>query len=322
MKKFLLAAMMIAAVSSCSKNETVDKGGNKDGLNQINLSTGVAGTKAAFTPNSGVSELQFLLKTGSNMPTSFAGPDVKLAVGDRAADAEGKITFATAQYHDATLNTYIASYYPAGTVTNDVVAWNVNGKVDIMTAAAVDAGTNAAAAVGTPSAMLDYKHALAQLVVSCQAEATKATEVQARWGKVTGVSISNSASRFTYSYATQATAPFVGSEADIALSAADYTASFAPLTLVETPAADLSAAGMFAPSTSNFITLKVDITGGTEGTTRKTVVVDLGAGKSFERAKTHVITLTFKEKPTEKEIEVKSSIEAWGTGATGSADVD
>lgn len=310
MKKVLFSAMIIATMVSCSKSETENPVG-PEGTNEIRLSAGIAGTKAAVDGDVAVSDLQFLRADATaTTPTSFAG---KTAFGGSRA-VGGVITFDNKQYYGQTDNAYFVSYYPAGTVNSDVVTWTIDGKTDVMTAAVIDAGTQALHAAPGSFA---YKHQLSQVEVIISGEVGSA----ARWGDVTSIKLKNTAPSMTYSYATMTTAT-AGTASASALVAPDYTADFTTVAVPDAAATTVVAAGMFMPSASQTIALEVAFANGAETAGTRSVIVDLGTGNSLTIGKKHTITLTFKATPSGDEIVVSSTIDTWDTGHTGAGDIN
>lgn len=306
MKKILLPVLVIAAMSSCSKAtvETPDAGG----LKEIRLGSGItARTKAAYSGDVAIAGLQFLRLDAGAPTNDFSG--CTAIEGNRAVG--GAIVFGNKQYYAAADNTYFASYFPEGIVNNGVVTWSVDGKTDIMTAGAVDAGTNDA----PHSASLAYEHRLAQIEVVCKAAIDDAS-VQARWGNITGIKLRNTPATVRYAYNGLEVTP--GDTGDVALAAPDYTADFAPITVPASTNDAVNAAGMFYPSASQ--SFQLEIATATEGI--RTVTIDLGAGNSLEHSRKHVVTLTFQAQPSRDEITVSSTVEEWTPGATGSGSLN
>lgn len=308
MKKILLSAMLLAAITSCSKSET-ERPVNEDGLAEIVLSSGVV-SKAIIEEGVAIEGLQFVRIDGTVMPTDFSTATLAPITGSRAGGAgAAAITFANKQHYSATNHSYFTSYYPQGTYVNGVVKWVIDGKTDILSSNAIDAGTNAAHTSISP---LAYRHELAQIAVVCKAEDATAA---ARWGKIQSIKLKKAESNLLYSLASMtATAGNVLS--DIALLKGEtYELPFLPIDIPTTANTDIVAAGMFAPSASQQFTLEVE----TEKEGVKILTIDLGNGKSLVRGKRHTATLTFKNVTTpEVEIGITASIEAWqNDGASG-----
>lgn len=314
MKKVLFSAMIIAAVVSCSKSETENPIG-PDGTNEIKLTAGLTGTKAAFGAGSAVNGLQFLRKDATaQMPTSFVGGVP--VTGNLAAD--DKITFDNKQYYHATDNSYFVSYYPAGTVGTENVTWGINGKVDIMTTEnPVDVGTNLAKL----TTAMKYQHRLAQVEVIVTGD--DAAGAAARWGNVTAIALANTPISMSCDYATMGVSTSGAPTANIALSHTDYTGTFVPTPVPDAASVAVVAAGMFAPSASRTITLMVQCAGGTEtDVTPRTVVVDFDEGKSLTAGHKHTITLKFAKTPSTDEIKATATIEDWKPGNTGTGGIN
>lgn len=308
MKRILLTVAMIAAMSSCSKNSESEQ--TPDGRNEISLSANIAGTKAAMGNGSALKEAYFLRVDGSAVPTSFE--NAATIYGSRATN--GAITFGNPQYYLASGNTYFMSYSPNSIRRGNRLLWPVDGQLDILTTPIVaDAGSNESPVV----ANLNYQHELAQLEIKCIAENDAAIT---RWGGINGIYIITP----THAYYDLATRTMSFENLDIAtLRNPQYDEQLYPFKLEKstgTPTNDpVVAAGMYSPSASQQITLNIRASKITE---TRTIIVDFGAGNTFERGKKHVVTLTFKEKSSQNEITASSTIEAWQTGATGSGDVN
>ena len=306
MKQILLPVLVIAAMSSCSKqtNEAPDAGG----LKEIRLGSGIAAqTKAAYSGDVAIAGLQFLRLDASAQTSDFSG--CVAIEGNRAVG--GEITFGNKQYYAAADHAYFASYFPVGSVNNDVVTWVVDGKTDIMTAGTVDSGTN-----GSPvSASLAYEHQLAQIEVVCKA-VTDDASVQARWGNIESIKLRSTPATVRYAYNGLTVTP--GDAGDVALAAPDYTADFAPIAIPASTNTAVNAAGMFYPSAGQ--SFQLEVVTATEGT--RVITIDLGANNSLERSRKHTVTLTFQASSALNEISVSSTVEEWTNGASGSGSLN
>lgn len=313
MKRVLFAAIIIAAVSSCSKNNNSQQ--PPEGRNEICLSTGIAGTRAAFSPDSPVKNIQFIRVDATSEPTSFVGGTSIL--GSRATD--GAITFGNTQYYAASDRSYFISYFPVGTKSENSVTWDIDVTTDILrTPLVADAGTNGAPLTPT----LNYQHELAQLEVKCIAQDAEAAT---RWGKIKSIKLKNTASAMNFNLINQTVSP-AEMLTDLTLVANDYQNEMQASDIAVssgTPANDpVAGAGMFAPSASRQITLEVLATGATVNTPR-VISIDFGTDKSFNRGEKHVVTLTFnKENVDQDMITATSTIEEWTLGATASNDIN
>lgn len=309
MKKIILSTLIIAAMSSCSK-ETNPNAPEQGGLGEIRIGSGIlAETKAVYNGDVAINDLQFLRKDAASFSDNDY-TDAVAVIGNRAAG--GAISFGNVQRYTPSDNTWFASYYPAGLVSNNVVTWTIDGKTDILTAATVDCGTNAA----KKSTTLTYQHQLAQIEVICKAsEAGNA--VQNRWGNITGIKLRSTPSSLSMAYNGLGLTSGA-TDGNIALVAADYTTPFAAIAIPDNTNNVVNAAGMFYPSASqNF---QLEVTTVTEGT--KVITIDLGAGNKLERSKKHVVTLTFQKTSAEDAISVSSTVENWSNGATGSGSLN
>lgn len=309
MKKILFAAVaLVAAMSSCSKEDSSN--GDNNGVAEIKLRSGIsAQTRAAYSGDVAVAGLQFLRADAAATTNDFTGKTP--IVGSRAVG--GAITFGNAQYYAAANNTYFASYFPVGNLANNVITWGIDAKTDIMTAATINAGSQASHA--TPESFV-YKHELAQIEVVCKMAAT-GNDISTRWGQIQSIKLKNTPATMSYAYnglAVTQGAP----TSDIALVQADYTTTFAPIALPANTSAAVNAAGMFAPLASQNFQLEI----ATESNGTKVITIDLGSGNELAKGKKHVITLTFNAATTQDEIVVSSTIEEWAPGATGTGELN
>lgn len=318
MKKVLLAATIIAVMSSCSKSGN-EKPDNQGTLARINLSSSLTVTaKSAIDGDEAIDGLQFLRSDVPDGATpNFIGAT---AIGGSRA-VGGAITFQPAQDYTIAERTYFASYYPSGDrIADGVVEWDIDAKTDILTAAAIDAGTNASHASIAP---LSYKHTLTQIEVVCTAEQS-GTDVQARWGNIESIVLKNTTPVMSYSYATLSTTP-QGAATDIALVSPDYTTDYTSTPISISNTTTVHAAGMFAAGAQTFT---LEVTTANNGV--KVLDIDLGAGNMLMQGMKHRIVLTFKGEPgpdpdptpDTDEILIKATIEQWNPGTPGGGIVD
>lgn len=309
MKKILLAAAIIVAMTSCSKSDNTNPN-NPAESSEIKLSAGLDGSKVAHNGDVAVTGLQFLRKDATGVvPTDFS--DVTAITGSRAV--AGAITFDETVRYGSYDNAYFVSYYPAGTYNSNVVTWEVDGKTDIMTAAMVDAGTQQSHAV---PAKLSYQHMLAQIEIRCVAENNDAIR---RWGTVNAIRLMEAIPQMTYSYATQAVSA-TGAPRALTLLADDYTSALVPFALTTTND-ESNAVAMVVVPTSADIKLEIDVTGGTENTVTKPLTVKLNAGEVLKAGFKHIITLSFNN-PPDNEIKATSTVEPWDAGSTGGSGIN
>lgn len=336
MKKLLLSAMIIAAaMTSCSK-KTTDTVDENDGRVEIKFSSNLnsgdiqPGSKAALEPNSTVTGLVF--RRGDITAGDAAGPvgaDAPIILGDR--DANGDITFANKQYYlPGTMNPWFCSYYPQGSMANNVVTWEIDGKTDILIAPSVwGSGVEA-----TPVDMtMNYEHQMAWIEVFIQAEAGKQAGVEARWGKVVGFNLRNTATSLIADYTgfldnnnmvdgDERPTLTTGVVADLPLWGSSDWSAINPSYIPQTVSRDPTGQGLFAPTTNQTIELSVMTQG--EGlaepivTTNLVVAMDTPFSAGFK----HKVVLTFMDTPTTPEIKVKTTIEAWKTGGTGNGNLN
>lgn len=319
MKKVLLTAAIIAVITGCSKNET-EKQTNPDNLAEIQLSSApFTGSKAAIDGDVAIDGLQFLradVPVGQTGSPSFTG---KTPIVGSRTKGSGNIVFEIRQKYAATDRAYFASYYPAGrSAAADIISWSVDGKTDILTADAIDAGTYQSHASVAP---LQYNHELAQIEVICKAE-IPGTGAQDRWGNIKSITLKNALPSMTYDYATLKTTP-AGVPSNILLLGGDYTTIFAPTPMPASTNESATAAGMFIAGSQTF-DLEI-VTAGPAGGADIIipVAVDLGAGNALTKGKKHKITLTFKAVASIKDaIIITSDIAEWKPGTPGSGNVE
>lgn len=307
-----MAAALVVAMSSCSKDEQGTNTVNGEPA-EIRLSSGIAvQTKAAYSGDVAVKDLQFLRMDAAKASDDFTGKTP--IVGSRAVG--GAITFEAPQFYAADGNTYFASYYPSGTLADDVLTWGIDAKTDIMTAAVIDAGSQAE---HTNPGSLAYQHRLAQIEVICKAASAKAVT---RWGNITAIRLKNTPTTMTLAYNGLVVAPGTVLN-DMPLVKPGYSIDFETIALSENTEAAVNAVGMFtAQNTQSF---QLEIVTEKEEVEKSTVVtIDLGAGKKLQPGKRHTITLTFNEEATSEQdaISVNSTIAAWNEGASGAGSLN
>lgn len=142
------------------------------------------------------------------------------------------------------------------------------------------------------------------------------------WGQITKIELAtNNTAKYTYdthAFSFEST----GGDGKLPLVASDYKNDFTAVDIPEGTSSGVTAAGMFAPTTTaSALSLTI-----TTAKLTQTVTVDLYATgdnstkKPFDAGKTHKVTLTFNS--TTKDITVtKTEVAAWGTGYTGTGDV-
>lgn len=286
-----------------------------------------------------IAGIQFLRKDDDNSTQtsglSFDG--VTVITGTRGKNADsggGNITFDnSAPQYDLVNNkyAYFVAYYPAGAVNSSVATFTIDGKTDILYAPLFNAGRYTDI-TSTPA--MTFKHALAQLEVVCKAEENVSADVMKEvWGKITKIEIATKETA-KYKYSDQSfeftTTEGSGSGSKkLPLLKADYKTTFESIDIPASTNSTANAAGMFAPAAENSndaitLTITTQIDNGSEVTTEVSVQLTDGesspTNKGFERGKKHTATLTFKS--STKEISVTgTTVEAWSTGYTGSADV-
>lgn len=313
MKKILIPAMAVIALAACSKEQPQLPA---DTSRNIRINTSINGVESkAVTLGSGKqTEVQVLRKdnTANTAPTDFSGSPVSVT-----RETSGNLTFATVPTYDLNNNyAFFAAYHPKGTAGSNKATWTIDGKTDIITTSAWNAG-NYAAPVTTG---MTFNHQLAQLEVICKADPAAGVSeaaVQSAWGKITGIELVNTSNTAEFAY-NGLGMTFSTANATLPLSGPDYSTAFSNATITKANSA-VTAAGMFAPVATGTapITLNVKSTVVTGG---KTVTVQLASGgsnKGFEKGLKHTVTLTFGAS-TKNISATATSITPWGSGYTGS----
>lgn len=316
MKKIFIPALAAMALAACTKEQQPMPA---DASRDIRITTSIDGvqSKAVALGSQSQTEVQVLRKdnAANTAPTDFSGTPVSVT-----RETNGKLTFAAAPTYDLNNNyAFFAAYHPKGTAGSNKATWTIDGKTDIITTAAWNAG-NYAAPVTTGMA---FGHQLAQLEVICKADpATSVAEaaVQSAWGQITKIELVNTPSSAELAY-NGLGMTYGAATATLALSKPDYTTAFAAVTLTKANTA-VTAAGMFAPGSGTAtLRLKVTTTTVTGGKTVDVQLKDGSTNKGFDKGLRHTVTLTFGA--STKEIAVSgTTIAPWGSGYTGSGSLE
>lgn len=332
MKSILLSIFTLAALASCSKSENPTEGTPQDGVIRIFTGVDAPGTKAVVSQATGLSGAQFIRVEG-DAPTDFSSTATSYAHTAGTIEAtSGKVTFtSTPTYNMNDAKSWFVAYYPAGTLTNNVVTWNINGSTDILrTDAAWDAGKYSAPLTGATGTKLILNHQLSQVEVICKAESGSAiSAVRAAWGKISKIEFLDAPTTMTYTLSDLAVANGT-TTANFALlkSYADADNTFEAIDIPESSNDQANAMAMLAPvaptATESF-KLKITTEGSTTVTPQvpieQTVLVSLDGSKAtMVKAQRHVVTLTFKADGKDVAIS-NTTIEDWADGAAGSNDV-
>lgn len=303
MKKILFIATVIGAATlfGCSR-ATGEPQGEAQAIRICSDVQGeaVAG-KAAYNNKDVVDGLQILRIDAAQVPTNFS--DATLLVANRVDNAT-HVSFTTPQYYDLTNSSYFIGYFPATSNDGKRASWKMNGKMDIMTTEKdiYDAGSIFAQKVP----VMRFRHALAQLEVICTSEQGTTETARERWGQIEYIKIKETAPYVEFWFNDRLLMYINYFPEAIALSQADYTADFAPIDIPDVGSTVVNAAGMFAPSGQKF-SLLVKMK---NSSADQEVLVDMGASKSFDKGKRHIVTVIF----SAKEIKVKTTIDEWKTG--------
>lgn len=318
MKRILLSALLVGALTGCSKETPEQPAGNS---REIRISTaidGVDASKSVVLGSETQAEVQVLRKDNatSAAPTDFSGTPVSVT-----RETTGNLTFATAPTYDLNNNyAFFAAYWPKGTPGSDKVTWAIDGATDIIATEAWNAG-NYAAPVTTG---MTFSHQLAQLEVVCTADPAGTTSldvVKAAWGKITNIELVNTSNTVDMAY-DGLSLTFGEATQTLALKKADYDTALASFDLAKSNTT-VNAAGMFAPG-SGTATIKLKVTS-EKVTGGKEIEVQLKQGgttdKGFEKGLKHTVTLTFGA--STKDIAVTATtITAWSTGYEGSGSLE
>lgn len=305
MKKLLISVIIAAAVVSCSEREFIGAV-EEEGPRLISLSLDMEASEVSKVAFGGadieIGGLQYLRKDAPTTPTSFAGSTV--IGGTRAVG--GNVNLVPAQYYaNASNKAYLVGYYPAGTITAEVVTWPVDATTDIMTTTVGDAGTDVAPLVPN----MTFNHELCQVEVICKPELNQQAATQSRWGNITAIAFKSATNTMTYTYSTLAVAKGAGT-ANIPFVKPDYTAAFVAMAMPVSGNTAVNAAGMFVPTGASTFVLTVT----TANKGAQDVTVTLDAGATLTKGKKYTVTLTFNT----KSIAVKATIAPWTSGGTGS----
>lgn len=312
MKKIFIPAMAVIALAACSKEQPQSPAGTS---RDIRITTSISGveSKAVALGSEKQTEVQVLRKdnpTGT-VPTDFSGSPVSVT-----RETSGSLTFATAPTYDVNNNyAFFAAYHPKGNAGSNKATWTIDGKTDIITTAAWNAG-NYAAPVATG---MTFNHQLAQLEVICKADPSadvSEAAVQSAWGQITAIELVNTSATAEFAYDGLGMT-FSTANATLPLSGPDYSAAFSNVTITKANS-DVTAAGMFAPAAAGTapITLNVKSTVLTGGKTVTVQLASAGTDKGFEKGLKHTVTLTFGAS-TKNISATVTSITPWGSGYTG-----
>lgn len=315
MKKILFTTAIIAlTVIGCSRGD--NEWGNE--AYQIcllsDIQGGAAPSKVAYNSGDAISGLQFLRIDAlySEPPTNFE--NATLVSGNRV-DNSTYISFDTPQFYneDYLWKSFFIGYYPVSSYpyNGKSATWNIDGKIDVMTTEFdIYNGGNRTfwddLRQGIGVAVIQFRHALAQLEVICTSEQGTTETARERWGQIEYIKIKETAPYVEFWFHDRTFMYINYFPEAIALSQADYTADFAPIDIPDAGSTVVNAAGMFAPSGQKF-SLLVKMK---NSSADQEVLVDMGASKSFDKGKRHIVTVIF----SAKEIKVKTTIDEWKTG--------
>lgn len=314
MKKLIFSMLAMAAMVSCSNegdpinevNPPVD--GEKV---EIKLNAGVVGveTKAAIAADPSMGDFDnsivSLLRQDAENTT---GMTWLVSAKEQATIAsDGTVTLPeTYKFYDkAGKNAYFLGYYPDATITSGVVAYTgINGTKDILCTSIVDAGSGVAA----KATALEFKHMLSQVEIQVVGEAVAATN----FGKIKTVTLKDvpSAANLTIGE-SPALVQIDTDKGDIIL----FDEVEANWSSIPTTAAPIGSIPMLVPGLGGSDISKLVIEIVAEKKTSTVNITSITGG--LVSGQKHVITLTFKS-----EITATASIVGWGTGSTGTGDVE
>lgn len=304
MKKILLSALAIVAMTGCTQVQPVNE---ELPDKPIVVNTNVVSSKAIVVDVTAVA-LQYV-RDDNATPTW----DGALTTANRGVD--GSISFSKTEYYlKNNSNSYFKFFSDGGTVGTDAnktkITWSVDGKTDLIyNSAGWDLGTYTSP--NTSSFVLE--HMLTRIEVVLQGSGTESLEaVKASWGDITGIKIAGLSNEITYDYATPGITFGTTVDTQIAMFAGNgYENGFAKATIGANANTDV-VAGIMLPAGTNVKNVKLYITatGVTDQEVPVTFVDAISAGKI------NTITLTFSAK--DKAVTVTSTVKAWETGTTGS----
>lgn len=339
MKHLFVSLLAVAAMASCSKNDSVTapEGPQGDAVEIKATSKALSiESKAPFEgeigDNGSLTARILVSVTQDNYTTTYK--DDNMTFTDNGITEVG---FATPAYYPADGSPlYLCGLYPADqnwqnpTTTAD---YTFDGKTDIMAAAQVSSSKTAAQAGTYPT--LAFKHLLTKLVVKAVAEDQAAIDA---WGDVTAIVLTKAEGNNPYTKATVTLAS--GTAATGTAFATTLTAfpfytmmgetyndvAFTGQTCALTTTAANIAYSMVAPITATGtgdFKLKITTQKGSETALENEVTIDLkdtagsAAFTGDTQNKSFVITLTFKA----TEIKAKATVGAWEEGGSAGAEL-
>lgn len=323
MKKVFISLISLAMLYSCSDNESslLEKGLSNDIKVHATVEKMTVVKSVISSDNvNGVNFLRVDQATNSVAPSDFGSATTPLT-GNMV---NGNINFlgTTPEYQHNNYYAYMVAYWPAGTMANKNITWDIDGKTDILLSNVWCAGnyTNP-----IENGMV-FEHQLSRLQVICKAQAGVALEaVQDTWGQITSIEIVGVKPQLQLNTTNEAVIS-TGNAQNAALLQSDYNTAFEPIAIPASGNTTINAATMQAPiALSNeyySLQLLVKTTKKPEGVTINVALKSNTDTKimSFDAGKINTVTLTFKS--TDKVIEVSSTtITPWTEGYIASNDV-
>lgn len=338
MKRLFVSMLAIAAMASCSKNETEpvsDAGADKVEIMAKSVTRSIE-TKAPFEGtignSSSLTARVLVSATSGNYTTTYH--DGQMTFNDNGTTQVGFNT--TPAYYPVDGSTlYLCGLYPADENWKNpttTVDYEFDGKTDIMAAAEASSSKSQAQAQSYPT--LAFNHLLTKLVVKVKAEDQAAID---SWGNITDLVLTQAGGTTPYTKAT-VTLATGAAETGTAFSTTKSDFPFYTMTgttynevaftsqsvALTTDAANL-AYSLVAPITatgSNDFKLKIKTQKGLDPALENEVTIGLqqtagGAFSGDTQGKSFEITLTFKA----TEIKAKATVTDWVKGGSASAEI-
>lgn len=293
MKNSIILIVILMAVScSKSRNETDMPQPVVDGYIRVNSTiAGEVASKAMVVQATALTDIQFLHATSAKDNLSVLNmTDVTPLSGNKAGDATGAITFATAPMYDKTDDakiSYLKAYHPAGDLASNVVTWTPDGATDILVSDLTKSGTYTAPL----NANMTFNHILSRVEVRCRAaENTNIDAVRTSWGKIISIKLKDVSPNITFKYATN-TVEASGTKGYFSLlNGGIYDGK--PLIPIDIPASgstDIIASAMIPPTGQTSFTLVVT----TVESPPMEAVVTLNNSNQMIPGRVYIATLSF-----------------------------
>lgn len=302
MKKILLLAFAIVAMTGCTKTQPVNE---ELPDKRIVATTNVIASKA-LVENVSEFDLQYV-RDDSDPQTWINAP-----IGAKRK-ADGKIDF-NENYKKDNSNSYFKFFSDGGTAADKKISWTVNGTKDIVyNKATWNAGNYNNPVIDG----LAFDHMLTRIEVILQGkDGEDINAIKGSWGNITEIKIAELPSTITYDYAVATDAITYGTPLETGgalplLAGTTYQNTFTPIAIGEYNNITV-AGGIMLPSGASINKVTLLIT--TAKVANKSVEVTFT--NAIEAGKINTITLTFSA--ADKEVGVTSTVTAWAAGQAGS----